>query len=478
MATYGNFTGISTDGTNIYVAAKNTSAVQYILQLDSSGAGVNAWNASAYNLNGIYWYSGSLYLCDTLANKIVKYTPNGSFVDIASVSSYGTPKDITSDGTYFYVGLTNGKVVKVLIASPYTVSSLVASGLSSMGGISYGDGALVATDTTAGKLYNVNITSGILDEIGLTGGYYGGFTGTNIQGVYTNTSAVSPYAFFNTPATLYGIYDEGGGGMTGDGGFVSGSPIGLTGYVDSPTNTEDARFNGLTYITSTGFGGPTGSVFYVVDSGNAAIRKIYFYPPTNSSVSTFYAGTGITGGGGGGGGGAPCFLDGSEILCLVDDKEVYVPVEQLQKGTLVKTSLDGYKKLEAVGKKGIWNTQTPERIQQRLYKLTPANYPQLTKDLFLTGCHSILVDELTDVQRQRSITELERIFVTDKKYRLIACVDERAEPWQSEGAYIVWHFALESENIRTNYGVYANGGLLVESCSINYLQNRSNMRLM
>ena len=26
-----------------------------------------------------------------------------------------------------------------------------------------------------------------------------------------------------------------------------------------------------------------------------------------------------------------------------------------------------------------------------------------------------------------------------------------------------------------NYGVYANGGLLVETCTINYLKNRSNM---
>ena len=144
----------------------------------------------------------------------------------------------------------------------------------------------------------------------------------------------------------------------------------------------------------------------------------------------------------------------------------------------MKTSLDGYKKVDAVGKKGIWNTQTPERIQQRLYKLSPAKYPQLTKDLFLTGCHSILVDELTDVQRQRSVEELERIFVTDKKYRLIACVDERAEPWQCEGAYVVWHFALESENDRINYGVYANGGLLVETCSINFLRNRSNLQIL
>jgi hypothetical protein len=471
MATYGDFTGITTDGTYIYVAATNTSSVQYILKLDSSGAGVSAWNAAAYNLNGIHWYSGALYLCDANANKIVKYTPDGSFVDIASVSSYGTPKDITSDGTNFYVGLTNGKVVKVLVSSPHTVSSLVASGLSSIGGISYGDDVLVATDTSAGKLYNVDRTTGSLNDLN----FPNGVTGTNVQGVFTNIFAPWPYAIFNTPWAVYGSYDEGGGG--GNGGFVAGSLTGETGYVDSLT-LQDARFNGLTYITSTGFvdTGNTGVPYYVVDTGNAAIRRINFPTGLTGGVSTFYTGVGITGGGGGGG--APCFLEGSEILCLVDDKEVYVPVENLQKGTLVKTSLDGYKKVEAIGKKGIWNPETPERIQQRLYKLTPAKYPELQKDLFLTGCHSILVDELTEYQRQKSIEELERIFVTDRKYRLIACVDQRAEPWQSQGAYVVWHFALESENVRTNYGVYANGGLLVESCSINYLQNRSNMRLM
>ena len=26
-----------------------------------------------------------------------------------------------------------------------------------------------------------------------------------------------------------------------------------------------------------------------------------------------------------------------------------------------------------------------------------------------------------------------------------------------------------------NYGVYANGGLLVETCSINFMKNKSNM---
>jgi hypothetical protein len=57
----------------------------------------------------------------------------------------------------------------------------------------------------------------------------------------------------------------------------------------------------------------------------------------------------------------------------------------------------------------------------------------------------------------------------------MACVDERAEPWCSEGTYTIWHFALENADDGMNYGVYANGGLLVETCAIRTLKNRSNM---
>lgn len=59
----------------------------------------------------------------------------------------------------------------------------------------------------------------------------------------------------------------------------------------------------------------------------------------------------------------------------------------------------------------------------------------------------------------------------------MACVDERAEPWNSQGTYTIWHFALEHYDEKMNYGVYANGGLLVETCSINFLKNKSNMDL-
>lgn len=173
---------------------------------------------------------------------------------------------------------------------------------------------------------------------------------------------------------------------------------------------------------------------------------------------------------------APCFLEGSTILCQVDGVETYVPVEQLKKGTLVKTSLDGYKPVVLLGKGTIENPENNERTENRLYKCSTTNYPQLKDDLYITGCHSILEYPITEKQKEDTIKHLGRLFITDKKYRLMACVDERAEPWNSKGEFTIWHFALENNDEGMNYGVYANGGLLVETCSIKFLKNKSNMK--
>ena len=174
---------------------------------------------------------------------------------------------------------------------------------------------------------------------------------------------------------------------------------------------------------------------------------------------------------------APCFLEGSTILCQVDGIEKYVPVEQLENGTLVKTSLDGYKPVVLIGKGSIENPGDDERTEHRLYKCSTSKYPQLKDDLYITGCHSILEFPITEKQKEDTIKHLGEVYVTDKKYRLMACVDDRAEPWNSKGTYTIWHFALENNNERMNYGVYVNGGLLVETCSIYFLKKLSNMEL-
>uniref|UniRef100_A0A6C0D8P6 Uncharacterized protein n=1 Tax=viral metagenome TaxID=1070528 RepID=A0A6C0D8P6_9ZZZZ len=174
---------------------------------------------------------------------------------------------------------------------------------------------------------------------------------------------------------------------------------------------------------------------------------------------------------------APCFLEGTHILCQENGEDTYLPIEKMRPGTLVKTSLDGYKKVDMIGKRPIHNTGTDERSQTRIYKCSPTNYPELNGDLFITGGHSILVDVLSDKEREETIKQIGKIYVTSDKYRLIAAIDERTEPWKSEGTYNIWHIALENDDYFSNYGIYANG-LLVESCSKRYLKELSNMTII
>ena len=170
-----------------------------------------------------------------------------------------------------------------------------------------------------------------------------------------------------------------------------------------------------------------------------------------------------------------CFKEGTKVLCQIDGVERYEPIETLKVGTLVKTSRDGYKKIEVIKSGSIHNPGSNERIENRLYKCSPEKYPELKEDLYITGGHSILVPNLTEVQKEQLTKHMGRIFITDNKYRLIACVDERAEPLASEGVFPIWHLALENEDIKMNYGIYVNGGLLVETCCINTLKNKSNL---
>ena len=161
----------------------------------------------------------------------------------------------------------------------------------------------------------------------------------------------------------------------------------------------------------------------------------------------------------------PCFLEGTKILCKVNGAEQYVAVETIRPGMLVKTCRDGFKPVKLIGKRDMDNSGSAERDKNSLYLCSKAAYPELTEDLTITGCHAILVDQVTDVHRRGIIKTLERIFVTDKKYRLPACVDERASVVQTAGTFTVWHFALEHHDVKMNYGVYAQG-LLVESSPI------------
>jgi hypothetical protein len=175
-----------------------------------------------------------------------------------------------------------------------------------------------------------------------------------------------------------------------------------------------------------------------------------------------------------------CFLEGTKILCYIDDEEKYIPIEQMKPGILVKTPNNGYVAVNTIGHSKIYNPADKLRGENRLYKRTSKDYPELIEDLIVTGCHSVLVedDRITPEIREKT-KELfkHEIMLTDKKIRLLTCLDELAEPYEEEGVFTIWHFALEHFDDYMNYGVWANG-LLMETCSINMMRQYSGLELV
>jgi hypothetical protein len=152
-------------------------------------------------------------------------------------------------------------------------------------------------------------------------------------------------------------------------------------------------------------------------------------------------------------------------------------VQDIRKGDLVKTLNHGYVPVNMIGKTKMYNSGDSSSGQNKLYVCSVDKYPELIEDLIITGCHSILENEMSEKQRYTTIELLGRIMVTDNKYRIMAFLDDRAVPYTEEGVFTIWHIALDHTDYYMNYGIYANG-LLVETCSKRYLKELSGMTLI
>ena len=181
---------------------------------------------------------------------------------------------------------------------------------------------------------------------------------------------------------------------------------------------------------------------------------------SSTNIATFYVNIG-----------AVCFKENTKILT----DQGYLPIQSLKIGDIIKTSENGYKRVYLIKQSKIYNPNNKDRTKDRLYKLAKDKYPELTEDLFITGCHAILVDDFANKeQRDKTVEIIGNTFVTGHKFRLPACADEKAVPYEEEGVFNIYHLALENNDNYMNYGIYANG-LLAETCSKFYLEKIVNL---
>lgn len=171
-----------------------------------------------------------------------------------------------------------------------------------------------------------------------------------------------------------------------------------------------------------------------------------------------------------------CFKSGTYILCKIIDNEnakeeiKQVKVEDLTIGTLVKTKYDGFKPIVKIITGEIKNNPqyqhgVTEYNKNQLYVCSTYDFNELFEDLVITSNHCILAFPISEEKKKQILEFMGDIYVTDEKYRVPACLDERCEVYPEEGTFTIYHFALEKECELSNYGIFANG-LLVESASI------------
>jgi len=164
-----------------------------------------------------------------------------------------------------------------------------------------------------------------------------------------------------------------------------------------------------------------------------------------------------------------CFNKGTKILCNKNGEELYIPVEQLKPGDLVKTYLHGYKPIYMV-KKGVFTLGNKGTMG--MYKMKKSG--SMIDDLEMTGLHAQLIDKndkkyKKDQEKQESKMvyyneqsekyDSKKVYIDDK-YRLLANHSSDFEKMCSD-KYEIYTFSLDK---KLQYGIWANG-VLVETTS-------------
>ena len=166
-----------------------------------------------------------------------------------------------------------------------------------------------------------------------------------------------------------------------------------------------------------------------------------------------------------------CFLADSKVLT----NSQLVPIQLLKKGDLVQTLNDGLLPIKFVGKRSFFNQLTEERINAHLYKLNKNDFPELLEDLFITGGHPLLVNDVDEETKKKLLDMNDNTsIITEGKYRVFAMIHPKAELWNDEKEHEIFDIVLENEDPKKNYGIWVNG-ILTESMDEEFFLNHSKM---
>lgn len=324
-ASFSGPTGITTDGTNLYVTEWTGRVVRKIViatgvvttlagtagvQGSTDAVGTAATFSIPY---GIETDGTNLYVLDMWIHKIRKIViatgavttfagtgSCGSADGIGTAASFCQPGGITSDGTYLYVADTSNQLIRQVEIATGTVTTIAgtagvyghvdATGTAAQfnypEGIAHTGGHLYVMDTQNYVVRDVNISSGVVTTLAGTAGV----TGAS-DGVGTAISfAINPTGITTDGTNLY-ITDTSNSTIrkivisTATSSTLVGT--GATTVLGSTDGTSSAaRFNSVQGMTT------DGTNLYVTDQYNHTIRKIVL---STGAVTTLAGSAGLNG---------------------------------------------------------------------------------------------------------------------------------------------------------------------------------------
>ena len=469
----------------------NINIPQYISYL-ADGLFMGCANLNTFTLPttliyiGNYSFQGCISLQNFTLPTTLTYIGNYSFQGCTSITNITLPSPLTNIGDYTFQNCTGLTGYFTIPSSIISMGPNVFQGCTSLSGFHvYVTGGVGPSPyyilnnnypnysiTSCSSPFNTSITNFLLNVTTISNSAFqnSGITGITLPSSVSNIG-IYAFAYCYQLATL--IFDPPIGLTINANAFQDCSGLINVTIPITVTSIGDFAFQRCTSLQSVVIANPNVTLGLDIFLNDDALTLINFCGPYTPGI-TFPTGVTVYC--------APvpypCFKDGTKILCLTKDlEEKWMLVQHIRPGTLVKTVRHQYVPVNMIGTTTMYNSGDNERIKGRLYRCSKAQYPKLTEDLIMTGCHSILVDELTDKQRDQTIEAAGKILVTDYRYRLMTYLDEKAKPYEVEGTFNIWHLALDNNDIYMNYGIYANG-LLVETCSQRTLKMISGMKLV
>jgi len=408
--------GVAILDTTLYVANRDNNTV--VTYDANTGLNINT-NFITNNLSGpigLAIRGTTLYIANQFNNKVVTYDAiTGQYINLNFISGLAKPYGIAIRGNTLYIANGDNRTVGSYDATTGDpINANFITGLSLPVGLTNSGNTLYVSCASSGKVGTYDATTG------------GTLNDSFISGLALPTGiAISGSTMYviNSGNGTVGIYDVTTGGQI-NANFITGltRPYGIT--INSNNN----------YL-------------WITNHDNHAYQYNLYNPS--------------------------CFNEGTKILSLTKDlEEKYVPIETLKKGDLVKTYKHGYRKIELIGKGTMQNNPNSDKFNECMYKMAKTDTNGLTEDLIVTEGHAILVDDLGDAMKQnrRILGGLHKI---DDKFLLLAAVSKDFVKLEGNDTYTYYHLALENDgNNDARYGIWANGGVLTETVSVNQFNER------